>query len=314
MTSWHTYPKVYNFGHAAVKDIFSGEVVIQEKVDGSQFSFGRFGLTEEKLRVRSRGKEMEPSAPEKLFAPAVNHVAQLPLHREWTYRGETLAKPKHNALAYSRVPKGHVILFDINIGEESYLSYEMVCEEAARLGLEVVPRFQAEPTLEAMRDLLSQESILGGAKIEGVVVKNYGRFGLDGKVLMAKHVSEAFKEVHGTVKYGKPGKGDILDRLKSMLRTEARWQKALQHLREAGRILDAPQDIGPLIKMVQADIVEEEEAFIKDALYHEYEEHILRGAIAGLPEWYKDLLLKKQFEGICQHGNSVPDADCGCGV
>lgn len=40
MSSYKSYPKVYNLGHSAIKDLFHDEVVIQEKLDGSQFSFG----------------------------------------------------------------------------------------------------------------------------------------------------------------------------------------------------------------------------------------------------------------------------------
>ena len=43
MTVLTSYPKVYQLGHKAVLDIFSGPVVIQEKIDGSQFSFGLVG-------------------------------------------------------------------------------------------------------------------------------------------------------------------------------------------------------------------------------------------------------------------------------
>jgi hypothetical protein len=36
-----SYPKIYNLGHKAVRDIFKEPVTAQEKVDGSQFSFMR---------------------------------------------------------------------------------------------------------------------------------------------------------------------------------------------------------------------------------------------------------------------------------
>ncbi len=44
--------------------------------------------------------------------------------------------------------------------------------------------------------LLEKESILGG-KVEGIVVKNYARFGKDKKVLMGKYVSEQGKPQQG---------------------------------------------------------------------------------------------------------------------
>ena len=52
--SWNSYPKVYALGHPATKDIFSGEVLVEEKIDGSQFSFG---VIDGVLRTRSKSCE-----------------------------------------------------------------------------------------------------------------------------------------------------------------------------------------------------------------------------------------------------------------
>ena len=60
---------------------------MEEKVDGSQFSFGRF---DGELRVRSKGKEMVVDAPEKMFQRAVDQAKFLPLTDGWTYRGRGL--------------------------------------------------------------------------------------------------------------------------------------------------------------------------------------------------------------------------------
>src|SRR6185295_11609143 len=196
-TSWHSYPKIWNVGNVELNTFFDEAVLVEEKVDGSQFSFGIFDGV---IRVRSKGKEIVLDAPEKLFEKAIATVLQLaPLLRNgWTYRGEFLAKPKHNALAYDRTPVNNIIIFDINDGEESYLPYGAKAIEAQRLGLEVVPKlFEGVINSPAQfLELMNNVSVLGGQKIEGVVCKNYTKFGRDKKVLMAKHVSEAFKEVH----------------------------------------------------------------------------------------------------------------------
>ena len=118
MQSWGSYPSIFNLGHKALRELFERPVNVEEKVDGSQFSFG---VTEEgELKIRSKGKEMVVEAPEKMFAGAVETVKGLKdrLHPGWTYRGEVLCKPKHNTLQYGRVPKGNVILFDVNTGLE----------------------------------------------------------------------------------------------------------------------------------------------------------------------------------------------------
>ena len=121
MSSWHSYPSVYALGHMAISELLLDPVIVEEKVDGSQFSFGRF---DGDLKLRSKGKDIIPDAPEKMFQKAVDTVMALDLVDGLTYRGEYLSKPKHNALAYERVPKGNVIIFDINTAEEKYLLYE----------------------------------------------------------------------------------------------------------------------------------------------------------------------------------------------
>ena len=141
-------------------------------------------------------------------------------------------------------------------------------------------------------------SILGGQKIEGVVVKPfaYDKFGADKKVLMAKFVSEAFKEIHSAEwKKSNPTKGDVLDVIVASLRTPARWNKAIQHLRENGEITDSPKDIGALIREVQADVLKECADDIRMRLFSWARPRVQRGVVAGLPEWYKNELLNRQF-------------------
>ena len=295
LESWHTYPSVYQLGHKAIAELLLDPVLVEEKVDGSQFSFGLF---EDGYRAGSKGAQLNLIAPDSMFKKAVEVIQGLPLHEGWTYRAEYLMKPKHNALAYDRIPRQHLIVFDINIGHEEYLSWEAKVEEADRIGLEIVPKL-LEGRIEDVqhfRALLETVSVLGGQKVEGVVIKNYLRFGLDKKALMGKFVSEAFKEVHAAAwKAENPSSRDILDRLIDTYRTPARWQKALQHLTEAGQIEGAPRDIGLLMREVAPDIEKECVEEIKEKLWAWAWPHIRRGAIRGLPEWYKDELLKRQF-------------------
>lgn len=296
MSSWHSYPSIFALGHRALENLFSNPVLVEEKVDGSQFSFGRFGG---ELKVRSKGKEMFPDAPEKMFAEAVRVVSSLDLRDGWTYRGEYLQKPKHNCIAYTRVPNNHVIIFDINTDHEQYLGHEEKAAEAARIGLEVVPVmfFGMVDNPSMVQAFLERDSVLGGSKIEGVVLKNYSQFGADKKVLMGKYVSESFKEVHKK-EWGEnnPKQGDIVVRLITMLKTEARWSKAVQHLAERGELENSPRDIGKLFVEVKKDIKKECKDEIKDVLYAWAIDAILRGSCGGLPEWYKNRLLESQFK------------------
>jgi hypothetical protein len=200
------------------------------------------------------------------------------------------------------VPEGHIILFDVNTGEETYLDYPAVVTTANALGLEAVPLVAGLSSAPSMADLeswLHTESVLGGQKIEGVVFKNYAQFGPDKKALMGKHVSEAFKEVHqGEWRKANPTSGDIFDTLVHQYRTPARWAKAIQHLDESGMLDTSPKDIGPLLKEINADVLKEEADAIKDALFKYAWPRISRGITAGFPEWYKNTLAEKQLGSI----------------
>jgi hypothetical protein len=316
MSSWSSYPSIFAMGHRAIKDLLTVEVNVEEKVDGSQFSFGLVPVNAEvdpvyktidgvdhALKIRSKGAVMLIEAPEKMFNAAAETVKRLAdqLTPGWTYRGEYLARPKHNSLAYDRVPVGNIILFDVTTGEQEYLSYEDKAREAERLGLEVVPLLFSGKVdrVEQFRAFLTNVSILGGQAIEGVVVKpkNYDLFGTDKKVLLGKFVSEAFKEVHRKA-WGEsnPSNKDIIQKIGDEYCTPARWNKAIQHLREAGRLVEDVQDIGPIIKEIPTDVLKECEDEIKDKLFGYAWPHIRRALTRGFPEYYKDLLLRRSFE------------------
>jgi hypothetical protein len=296
----NSYPTVFAIGHRAIQDLFNGSVVVEEKVDGSQFSFG---VIDGELQCRSKGKNLILDAPEKMFIKAIASVLerQNKLVPDWIYRGEYLQSPKHNTLAYGRVPVGHIIGFDIVTGPEVYLSPEEKRAEFEKIGLETVPLLHdgAVSNISEFNEFLQRESILGGCKIEGVVVKNYSLFTQEKKVALGKYVSEAFKEVHNADwKTRNPTGKDITQELIERYRTDARWNKAVQHLRESGDLDGSPKDIGPLMKEIAVDVRRECEDEIKQILFNHFWKNIQRGVIAGLPEWYKQELAKIAFEVI----------------
>jgi hypothetical protein len=209
----------------------------------------------------------------------------------WTYRGEFLQKPKHNTLQYSRVPNGYIILFDIDKGDQDYLMPKAVAAASVLLGLECVPFLDAlfnPPTQEDIQRWFDTESILGGTKIEGVVLKNYRMYAQDKKSLMVKIVSEAFKETHNKDwKERNPNRGDVVDKIIADFGSEARWQKVVQHLDEAGELVNAPEDIGKLLRELAVDFETDCADEIKDILWSHFRKQILRGIQQGFPEWYK---------------------------
>lgn len=270
----------------------------------SQISFGLGNDGE--LYARSKGAPLSFEAPDKMFAKAIEFIKSISpnLPRGYTFRGEYLAKPKHNVLVYDRAPNNNIIIFDIeNQGSQNFLDWQSKHDIAASYGMETVPvlfvgRVEDPKTL---RDLLQIQSILGGQKVEGVVIKplHYDLFGLDKKVVMGKFVSEEFKEVHSAewkTEHGAKSSRDIIERLSAELATPARWQKAVVHLREVGRIEDSPRDIGGLIVAVKEDIRKECSDLIVEELFKWAWPQLQRACVRGLPEWYKDHLLLCQFE------------------
>jgi hypothetical protein len=295
----NSYPSIFNFGHRAVIGLLEGPVYVQEKVDGSQFSFGIDA--EGIVMTRSKGADIYLETSDKLFKAAVEYVHSIKekLVPGYSYRGEVLCRPRHNTLAYDRVPRHNIVIFDVNTGEECYMPYEDVVKEAERLDLETVPLIYVGmvESADKLKSFLETKSFLGGQNVEGVVVKpvGYNQFGIDKKALMGKYVSEAFKEIHGGEwKANNPTHNEIIEKVALQYKTPARWQKSVQHLKEAGQLEDSPRDIGKLMKEVNVDVLKECEAEIKEELFKQAWPKISRIITAGLPEWYKDALLRQQ--------------------
>jgi hypothetical protein len=292
-----SYPKIWNLGHPQLAELLLDDVIVEEKVDGSQFSMMR--TLQGELVCRSKGAGIVVDGPDKMFAAGVAVAKELPLVPGWVYRGEYLRSPKHNTLSYSRIPRNHIALFDVMTGPETYVAAEDKAIIADALGLEVVPLLFTGriDSPDQLQEFMQQTSFLGGCKLEGVVIKNYKRFCRDGKVMLGKHVSEDFKEIHKTSwTKENPTNKDILTILAAKVQSPARWAKTVHRLRDAGALQNAPQDIGPLLKELHHDIDVETREEMAEVLLKWAMPHVKRAAARGFPEWYKERLMKLQFE------------------
>lgn len=268
----------------------------------SQFGFGKI---DGYLSMRSKNKEIFSDSTQGLFDAAYKQIKRIEhlIPDNTSFWAEYLSKPKHNVLKYNRIPTNHLMLFGMDMHSEPdwTYSYDELCWWANEFEFDIAHLIYVGKIENPKRllDFLHRESYLGGPKIEGVVAKNWAKSIMIGDQYIwpvsGKYVAEKFKEKMGqrTKHFSSGGKWEDY---KQSFRTEARWRKAIQHLREEGRLLCEPKDIGPLLKEINQDLIAEHKEEIMEFLWKSYGKEVCRVATAGFPEFYKDWLLKSAFE------------------
>lgn len=288
------WSKIFTLGDRYTEGIFDGPVSITEKLDGSQLNFGVH--PEHGLMFLTKGSTCHLGDNNKLFAPAVQYVHSIEhrLSEGWTYHTETLANPRHNTLVYGRVPTNNLALYGVSKTDGSQVtSYEALTEIASQLGIDVVPEIfngvVGSDILTAIEEWLKRTSYLGNVTLEGVVIKNYAKEQFIGGQLLplmqAKFVSEAFKEKH-KVAWPQNNKSPLVV-IGDMVRTEARWMKAINRLKENNEWEQHPRDIGKALKYLHQDLEEEDKEDIKERLWQAFSKDIKRASTRGFPEGYK---------------------------
>lgn len=302
-----SWPKVFQLGDRNVSGIFDNIVEITEKLDGSQFNFGKVNG---QVMMKARSAEVFYGDENKMFNLAKDFVKSIEgiLPDNTVLHGEYLNKPKHNTLEYERVPKGNFALYGItdlaytgNNDPVSVHDYATRREKyAEELGCDVVPvlgyidaKGNLNDALEIINDWLNQKSELGKCNLEGIVIKNYNKpthyNGADIPFMQAKLVTAEFKEKH---KINPEFSKDRVTLLGETFHSEARWRKAVQFMRDSNILTDSTKDIGPLLGRISKDILEEEQVNIKDDLFKLFWKDIQRISVRGFPEWYKAQLLE----------------------
>jgi len=293
MKNFKSFPKIFALGTKYIEFILDEDVEVTEKLDGSQFVFG---MVEGELKMRSKGKELTIDFHEKMFNKAVDYVSSIELPDNMIFYCEYLKSPRHNTLAYDKVPRNNLCLFGACDLMENFAEHNSLKKFAEEFGIDCAPLIKrGKATVDEIEKMLEVKSYLGGVEIEGVVVKRFESWLLGGQpmpLMAGKFVSEKFKEVHGKAWKSQMGKSKW-EEFMDGYRTEARWEKAIQHLKEKGELENDPCDIGKLCIEIQKDIGQEEKEIIKTFLWKIYGKQLLRKSISGLPEYYKLKLLKK---------------------
>ena len=267
-----SYTKVLAIGSSFTEEALTGDVILQEKVDGSQFDFG---LNEDREVVcRSHNSAIDINFGKDMFKEGANYIKSIEeiiknnFESDTYFYAEYLQKPKHNTLKYERTPKNHIVLFDAMV-KGRWVNREELVKFSEILDIDLVPELYRGPAdIEKVKSLLTTPSYLGNEIIEGVVIKNYSQtIMLGGHIfpLFTKYVREAFKERHAADWKVRQPKG-ALQEFVDGFKTEARWNKAVIHAKEQNLLTQSPKDIGILIPAIQNDIKEEETENIKNHL------------------------------------------------
>lgn len=310
------YPKVFELGHVALGRLFDGEVVVEEKVDGSQF---RIAVREDAIHIGSKNVddialihwdgEVERLRLPEQFELGVESVAELVrgnkafwlgLNKELTIFAEYLKEPRHNTLVYRRVPRNHIMVFDMAVGKE-FLFPSTAKELAKSLGFEFANiLYEGEAKPQDLKPYLKARPLLGGEKIEGIVVKNYHQT-YDpkyswwvGAPLVGKWVNSEFREVNDK-NWKQMKKAETIDWVVSRYLTEARLAKSVQHLRDEGRLENTMSDLKYLLPEFAKDILEEEGEAIKEILFKMFKKKLSHKANSFVATTYKRWLENSLF-------------------
>jgi len=299
------YNKVLTLGDPYIIDLLNGRIVVEEKVDGAQFRFGRING---KLMCGSHRIDFdELHAVDAMFQPAWTYVLSISdrLPDNVMFYTEFLGRVRQNRLIYEVVPKNGLMLFDAYwFAESRWATLDELLRFANAIDIDP-PRVLYDDDGKGFDkaladDLLRSVSCLGNTLIEGLVIKNYGQPGGDRyhhgpSFACGKFVQPKRAEKNQTVRNAADA-NDVVARIVERFKTEARWAKAVQHVKEDGRLEGSMRDVKALLAEVENDVLEENSDEIIDMLWDRFGHAIIKGIRDGLPEWYKKRLSEQQFD------------------
>lgn len=287
----------------------SGVFEVEEKIDGSQIR-GGISINGE-IMVGSKSvdfDDMHPPAKEFIIGYQSMVKALEKLNdgvNTYMLFGEYLEKPRHNTIIYDRVPRNNIYLFDAKING-MWVDHDKLIEIANLVEFEpvnLVTTFDHFPSMDEIDPYVKAGSVLGGQR-EGVVIKNrsiqYISYTIP-QFFAIRVVDKKFKELNDTIwkserRAGVRSIDDLLDAIMEDFKLPAVWNKAAQHLRDAGQSEHSMRDIPKLINLVNEDIEKEYKGVIEEIMYKELYRRIAKRFTAGMPEYYKGYLVDELAE------------------
>ena len=263
---------------------------IQEKIDGSQFSFSTH-ITENKDKKQIREMvytcgNTERNSDAALFKKAITvlEILKYNFTPDLVYHAEMITSKRHNIVEYERMPHHFVVVYDIS-NEKQYFSIEEMIKECQRAGLEFVPAIYTntnpevnphEKCLELIKDIEEGRllSILGG-KPEGVVLKCSRFVNLKGETVNTKikYVTSLFKEIRHVKKPTRTRQSiaEFISWVGEHFNLPARFAKGRQHLEIRHNITkDTPNYYEHLCKELDSDLIKEQSDLIQAFIENEY--------------------------------------------
>ena len=242
------YDSIPRYGKQGTRDILGTEVVVMEKLDGANASFGIIGG---ELKMFSRNQELNEHNTLRGFYDWVRqNVDPRKLFVSTIYFGEWLVP---HTVQYKKEVQNEFYLFDIyDVKTDTYLDWNLTVQAAIHLGIRT-PEVFFRGELHSMTDV---DKYLGQSELteipntgEGIVVKDY-----EGQQFV-KIVSDKFKETKYT-KQPSLDRTDIGALIDSVL-TPQRVEKLIHKKIDLGLLpteLDVT-DTGNVLKALSSDVV-----------------------------------------------------------
>lgn len=261
---------------------YDDHVIIQEKVDGSQLTVFRDGHGE--LHFYNRSKPCNPKTSAFMNAWLSIQSKKDSFREGLYYHGEAFTSRFTNTCKYDRAPKFFWMVYEIVTQENRVLSPAEMAEVLEGTGFETVQLIYDSERDGPVEDLqlfidcimldIEESKLLSslGRTPEGVVLKvlNNGSNENGFTTTRCKYVRPVFSEMNHSKKERLPSLSDaeFIQELGKVYDTDARRQKAFQHLKEAGLWKEKLEsNIPAMIAELDADLLKEEEEQLKNLLF-----------------------------------------------
>ena len=257
------YKSIERYGKSRNELTVRGNIVVWEKIDGSNASFQRVG---DKVLAFSRTSYLDGSKDKQLggfYQWVQENIKAEDLAEGYVYFGEWTNIHKIN---YGDKLK-KFFFFDLyDTGTERYLDMSHIRTEAGHLGLTLAPIFYEGMFVseDHIQSFVGKSMLAPDGIGEGVVVKNYGYFDKFGNQKFTKIVTKSFQETNGAKVREMKARPDPLTMFINDTVTEARIEKMLHKLVDEGKLKEdyAIEDMGDILKAlgnsVYEDVIKEE--------------------------------------------------------